>query len=538
MGKIQWTGYHLDLLRKEYPEKGINIPELRKKFSISGIRTKAHRLGIHYNNITLSKYHKWTKQEIEIIKKEYPKKGVNIPNLIERHGKGGIESKARNLGIRCDFASKQWTKKEDKLLVGNYSELGTKIPDLLKTRTSRAIMQRARILSITFEGEPEKIYDIPKEVLYDLYVVQQKSSNTIAKKYGCTTDTIRNRMFEYGIPYRDRRDAVIISKGGLAHIKLNDYIKQVFDGVMISDGYIDVVGKIDTITGSLVVNQAEKNRDWIKNLCNLFNQNGLSCNIHQRKAKLLGKEFRQLSLQSSSYVEIGNERKRWYPDGKKIVPRDIQFTPVFLAHWFMGDGLSGKRYSEKLDRNYYQLVFCTDGFTKEDVEFLIHKINDIYGYHFKIKKQREGYRLQNSRMSEIKDFLYKISPYIVDCFQYKIKALYDPKAKIDRKNWTKNQEKILRSEYPTCGENIPSLIRQGKTKSAIGSKAFIFGIKHKRRYWTNEMLQILKDKYPELGSYIPELIELGKTRYAIKQKARGLGIRYKYYMNQFGKYQK
>jgi hypothetical protein len=480
MGRLKWTGYQLDVLRKEYPEKGTNIPELRKNFSKSAIVTKAYRLGVHCNFITITKQHKWTKQEIEILKKDYPKKGSNIPKLIQRHTRGSIENKARSFGLECEFAPKEWTKKEIELLKQNYSLLGTNIPELLKTRTPKAIQLKARNLGKPFEGEPERIYDIPKEVLYDLYVVQQKSSIYIAEKYGCSVDTIRKRMVEYDISFRDRRESTIISKGGLAHVKLNDYIRQVFDGVMISDGYIDVVGKIDTITASLVINQSEKNKDWIEYLCNLFNRNGLKCKIFHKTTKLLGKEFKQISLQSKSYVELGDEHNRWYPDDIKIVPKDIQFTPVFLAHWYMGDGTSNKRYSEKLNRNYYRIEFCTEGFTKDDVEFLIRKINDKYGYHFIISKKRSNYCIRNNRMLEIKDFLFRISPYIVDCFQYKMEALYDPKANIRKKKWTKNQDEILKKEYPKYGTNIPSLIRQGKTKPSIKTRAGLLKIKYIR----------------------------------------------------------
>lgn len=535
MGKIKWTGYQLDILRKEYPEKGTNIPELRKKFSKSAIVTKAYRLKIPYKYMKRFEHHKWTEEEIDILKEEYPTKGVKIPFLVERHGKGGVDGKARSLGLKCDFAKNEWTEEELKILKKYYPIKGYNIPELLKTRSRSSIIQKAMKLKIKSEKPPERSFVILKEDLYDLYHVQKINLDEISKIYGCSRDTIRKRMLEYNIPIRERRESTIIAKGGLAHLKLNDYTKQVLDGVMISDGYIGIVGKIDTLTGSLVINQAVRNKGWIQELQKIFKNSGMESTILDRKNKLNDKVFDQVSLQSKSYVELGDEWKRWYRNGKKIVPKDINFTLVFLAHWYMGDGYTNKRYNKKLDKNYYRIGFCTDGFTKEEVEYLIKKLKNIYGYNFVLKKALKKYRLVNNHIAEIKDFLFKISPYIVDCFQYKIEALYDPNATIGRKRWTKEQDKILMREYPIRGKNIQELLKQGRTISAIANRVHQLGLKHVRRYWTDDMIQILKEKFPENGSNISELINLDKSKNAIKMKARLIGVKCKYKKNQFCK---
>lgn len=43
-------------------------------------------------------------------------------------------------------------------------------------------------------------------------------------------------------------------------------------------------------------------------------------------------------------------RKIWYPDGKKIIPRDLKLTPKMISFWFQGDGSSGyyKRGNKKV----------------------------------------------------------------------------------------------------------------------------------------------------------------------------------------------
>lgn len=53
---------------------------------------------------------------------------------------------------------------------------------------------------------------MPLEELQELYVAQELSSTEIASRYGCHSQTIINRLREYGIPVRDRASASAIAK--------------------------------------------------------------------------------------------------------------------------------------------------------------------------------------------------------------------------------------------------------------------------------------------------------------------------------------
>ena len=66
------------------------------------------------------------------------------------------------------------------------------------------------------------------------------------------------------------------------------------------------------------------------------------------------------------------QHKKWYPNDKKIVPRDIVLTDRVLAVWYMDDGCLNK---VKKGRSYS--VFCTQGFTKQDVYHLHKKLEKL-----------------------------------------------------------------------------------------------------------------------------------------------------------------
>src|SRR6185369_10572698 len=86
-------------------------------------------------------------------------------------------------------------------------------------------------------------------------------------------------------------------------------------------------------------------------------------------------------LRTLNYAEFVREHARWYPNGRKIVPRDLHLSPVTLNHWFCGDGRGGDAKGT--------LGFCTDGFSPEDVGFLVD--------HLRLDLGVEALRVMNHR---------------------------------------------------------------------------------------------------------------------------------------------
>lgn len=55
-------------------------------------------------------------------------------------------------------------------------------------------------------------------------------------------------------------------------------------------------------------------------------------------------------------------RNRWYPEGKKVVPSDVELTPLTMLLWYIGDGAL-------LTPNRSQYIkLCTNGFPKDNIE--------------------------------------------------------------------------------------------------------------------------------------------------------------------------
>jgi hypothetical protein len=93
-----------------------------------------------------------------------------------------------------------------------------------------------------------------------------------------------------------------------------------------------------------------------------------------------------ISRSSKAFLPI---RNKWYPAGKKIVPRDLKLTPLILMEWFCDDGTA--YYVENKNSISVRLVLCTMGFVDDDISFLRNLLEARFNEKFSINKNRVLY---------------------------------------------------------------------------------------------------------------------------------------------------
>jgi len=194
-----------------------------------------------------------------------------------------------------------------------------------------------------------------KDRLYQEYVVNRKSSCQIAKELGVDDETIRIWLIRHNIERREKKEACSTVKN--YNLTLSEEFKQMLDGLLLGDGCLT---KDKRVKGNAYYQHGDKHKNYIEWLRQQFIDEGLECSRIYRKEH---KRFNSVTYHfiTKPYPCLTEQYLRWYPEGKKIVPKDLELTPIVCLHWYIGDGSLIKRYNKK--RRPYIHLYTNSFFT-------------------------------------------------------------------------------------------------------------------------------------------------------------------------------
>lgn len=195
-------------------------------------------------------------------------------------------------------------------------------------------------------------------------------------------------------------------------VKLNPSIefKQIFDGLMLSDGFLQILKN----GWNACFSMKSKHQEFAVFTSELFRAEGFS----GKTSKLYNDTGILYEFKSHVHPWLTEQRKRWYPNGFKHIPSDLVISPLVLKFEFVGDGSAFKRKN-----GMYGVHFATECFIKSEVVKLQQELNAL-GFPFKMYKHRNGFNLQyyrntNGQIFDILHFFDFIGNCPVNCFQYK-----------------------------------------------------------------------------------------------------------------------
>ncbi|MHA2297768.1 MAG: hypothetical protein ACXADA_17195 [Candidatus Hodarchaeales archaeon] len=175
-------------------------------------------------------------------------------------------------------------------------------------------------------------------------------------------------MNKLGCKTRTKQQAIKIRN--VKSIPLPTRLFQIIIGIVLGDGHL-AEGKY---TAWLEITMREKSKpylEYIKHICEI---NSLDSSIRTYTRKNAFKHARTPTVRSCNFrtkgsVELFQIRRRFYPNRKKIVPKNIELAPLVCLHWFLGDG------SYKKDDG--RIYFSTDSFKMEDIQILANNLYEI-----------------------------------------------------------------------------------------------------------------------------------------------------------------
>jgi len=243
-----------------------------------------------------------------------------------------------------------------------------------------------------------------KEWLRNKYLEEKLDSPKIAEICGVKSpNTIRHWLKEYSIKIRSISEAIHLKCGN--HCNLSQEAIEWINGELLGDGCL-----ASQSLCSAHFQYGSKYLEYIKHISDTLT----SYNINQlgNIRKYCNKEWGNYSYSysSSNYAELYPIYKQWYPEGKKIIPKDIELTPLTCRQWYIGDGSLD---CQKKQKPCIKLATC--GFTISDVNWIIKELTKL---GFKAMRQKYNNTIRISTYST-KKFLDYIGNCPTKCYQYK-----------------------------------------------------------------------------------------------------------------------
>lgn len=194
------------------------------------------------------------------------------------------------------------------------------------------------------------------------------------------------------------------------HCKLNQKAIEFIDGELLGDGCLYLCRYSAGFVYSL---KYEEHTNYISNILNSF---GIKQSGKIRKYK--DKRYNNITYNynSKSYAELLPLRQKWYPNSKKIIPKDIKLTSLTCKQWYIDDG----SLIIVKNKNPY-IRFSTCGFPISDVKWLVKQLNKL---GFKATRRPSDNTIRISTIST-QNFLDYIGHCPVKCYQYKWRSQYN-----------------------------------------------------------------------------------------------------------------
>lgn len=183
--------------------------------------------------------------------------------------------------------------------------------------------------------------------------------------------------------------------------KLTSVQEEILIGLLLGDGHISkklYPGKYSDgrPTSRLDVLRSEKDKEYLLENVESFKEFVTKKAVREQKQSSksldkintardgiprIEKTYKGIRFMTRNHHVFGEARLRWYPNGIKIVPKDLTYlSPLTVAIWFADDGMCTKYHDNRLT-----ITFHTNGFTKEDVERLIDILNTQFGCKLYLK---------------------------------------------------------------------------------------------------------------------------------------------------------
>ena len=179
--------------------------------------------------------------------------------------------------------------------------------------------------------------------------------------------------------------------------------KSIIIGSLLGDGSLQLQkGRSNAF---LAVNHALAYKEYVdwkyKYLANLV---GTPPKARKGNGKRMAYRFTTLS-----FPELTALYRKFYDGNKKIIPNNLNLSPLILAVWFMDDGCKSRS----------SLYLNTQGFDLSDQKKLQEILMDQWRIDTTLNRDKKYYRIR-IRTKDVNRFKEIVRPFILSLFYYKL----------------------------------------------------------------------------------------------------------------------
>jgi len=195
-----------------------------------------------------------------------------------------------------------------------------------------------------------------------------------------------------------------------ASLTMTERQKQLLEGMLLGDAHLE--RQKGALSARLKVEHSVRQSAFVDWKFSEWRQWVRTPPRERIRQNRLGTVSTNREFTTLSHVEFEEFRLRFYRDGRKVVPSDLELTPVSMAVWFMDDGSRKSNQCRGLYLN-------TQSFSISEVSQLRSLMRSAVGVETSVRRQSDGLQIYIPSPS-VTDLIAYIDDELIPSMRYKL----------------------------------------------------------------------------------------------------------------------
>ena len=195
-----------------------------------------------------------------------------------------------------------------------------------------------------------------------------------------------------------------------ASLVMTERQQQILVGLMLGDGHLE--RQKGALSARLKIEHSIKQAAYVDWKYSEWREWVLTPPKQRQRRNRLGTVSTNIGFTTVAHDALEQFRVRFYRERRKVIPEDLQLTPLRMAVWFMDDGSRKSRQCRGLYLN-------TQSFTSSEVRLLQDLMRRDVGVETSVRQQLDGPQIYVPS-SSVGNMVMFIEKEVLPCMRYKL----------------------------------------------------------------------------------------------------------------------